>query len=203
MITHRNKLRKAEEKEYGARLKHLRELGVAIGHALPPAPKATGLILKPINRDCARLYPLPSDAVTVVVPVTMIVPKSGLLVVDYAMLLPGGDELQLDGIEESPSFDEVIRGYPSVEPEILNQRLKTDFPLRPCLAEGLIVASGWTRFPANYHDGWRVPVELRLWDACGNEFSFAFDTAMDFSVSRVCERRRQTDRESERPSSNS
>jgi hypothetical protein len=108
------------------------------------------------------------------------------------MMLPWDDfPLDLSDPEEDPNYEHLIGRLPYHLPLLLNRFLTSHVPLTIQRQEGVIIAQGYTRVPAKYHDETCVNLELLLSDEWGNIVCFDFGARMDHSVMRAWDRRRR------------
>src|ERR1035437_2366021 len=128
MPTKRSRLTKTEEQEYRTRLSWLEKMSIPIGPAGDPSPEPDRLTFEQTWDELARIYELPSGAVTVVVPAKMIVLKSGILITAAAMTTPWGDLLDLNDPEESSNYQGVIGSLYHSPPRLLNPYLERELP---------------------------------------------------------------------------
>ena len=188
MPTKRLRLTKAEIQEHHASLLWLKSIGIPVSGADELSHPPVRLKLLQVDHELAKLYSLPVIGLVVVVRAKLLVLTGGLLITDSEMTIPC-DPLPLDlsDPEASAYYEDVIYGSIPYPPILLNGRLTGEVPLRRGQVEGMIIAKGWSSVPPQYHDHKQVPIELSLWDECGNELSFAFWARVDRSVKRKYE----------------
>jgi hypothetical protein len=200
MPTQRSRLTRTEDQEYRSRLSRLEQLGIPVGCAVDPRHEPARLTLEQTPDEFARIYELPSGQVAVVVPATITVLKSGILITHVAMVTPWEDwPLDLWDPKESSYYTDLIGGLCHFPPTVLNPWLERDVPLRPRRVEGVIIAQGYSSVPPECHDETLVTVKLLLMDERRDELSFEFGVRVDRSVVRKCERRQRERREFGRP----
>jgi len=194
MPTKRSRLIKTEEQEYRTRLSQLEGMGILTGRACDLSPEPDRLTFEQTWDELAMIHVLPSGVV-VIVPAKMIV-LSGILTTDVAMKTPW-DYLSLDlnDLEETPYFKDLIRGLYHFPPTLLNPYLKRELPLDVRQVEGVIIAHGDTSVPPEYPDEKPVKVELLVRDERRNELSFDFVAKLDRSMMHKWERQRRERRE--------
>src|SRR5208282_6076257 len=193
MPTHKLRLTNIEDQENRTLLSQLEKMGIPIEAAADASPEPERLTLKQTQNDFAGIYELPMGEVGVVVPAEMTVLKSGMLITDVAVRIPGDDcPIDLWDPEEVSHFHkELIRVLYHFPPRLLNPYLKPELPLNVCRVEGVIIAQGSSSFFSKYHDHSPVMVQLLLKDERANELCFDFGVAVDRSVTHDRERRRR------------
>jgi hypothetical protein len=118
------------------------------------------------------------------------------MVRDCAIWLPWGPELDLCDPEDTPSYNDLIRGLPKGPPDVLNRWLTGEVSLpRGKKLTGIIIATGSIPVPAEYHDESLVDIELVASDDQGNRLEFFFKAGVDRSVKHQYERRERKRRE--------
>src|SRR5215471_8909985 len=100
MSTLKRRLTNAEYLQYRARLLRLKKIGIAIGCADPPRVPDR-FSVEQVDRELARLYELPLDQVAFVGHAELLVPRSGVLIVDFDMSIQWGYVLDLEDLNES------------------------------------------------------------------------------------------------------
>ena len=192
MPTQRLRLNTTEDQAYRARLSRLEKLGIPVGCAVDSRHKPDRLTFEQTPYEFARIYELPSGEVAAVVPATMTVLRSGILITHVAMMTPWEDcPLDLWDPEGSPYYKDLIGGLCQFPLTVLNPWLERDVPLRPRQVEGVIIAHGYISVPPECHDETLVTVKLFLMDERRNELSFGFGVRVDRSVMRKCERQQR------------
>ncbi len=187
------KITEAEYKEYCERVLRLNELGVPTGSVHRPSPQKARLALR-IDEESARIYELPSGMVAVVVPATMRVLVSGILITDVVGFIPRFDcSIELCDPTDYPDLIDEIRHNPRTE--LLNNLLTSETPLRPCQPQGVIVAHGTAFVPHECPDELPVPIEFLLTDERSKELCFKFEVRLDRILRRKHEQRRLKCRE--------
>jgi hypothetical protein len=186
------KITKTEYQENLARLSRLKEMGVPTGSVDHPSPEPPRLALK-IDHDSARIYELFPGRVAVVVPATIRVLVSGILITDVAVFIPRFDcSLELSDPAENEYYPDLINEFLHTTPtKLLNNLLTSEIPLRPCQRKGVIVADGWTFVPPECPDELPITMELLLRDERLNELCFEFEVRLDRILKLKCERRQQ------------
>jgi hypothetical protein len=99
-----------------------------------------------------------------------------------ATLFPQWDDCSLDLEEpqEHQYFEEFTQDFPTYRPKILNKYLvDCPRPLQICQLQGLIIATGWIRVPAEYPDEKRVSFHLCLRDEQEREYDYYFYARVD------------------------
>jgi hypothetical protein len=194
MPTQRFRLNTTEAQAYRARLSQLAKMDIPIGHATDPSPEHDRLELKQTQNDFARIYELPMGEVGVVVPAEMTILKSGILITNVAMMIPG-DDCPIDLWDPEENLDyfykELIGQLYHSPPRLLYPYLKRELPLNVCKVEGVIIAHGSSSIFSKYHDHSPIPVQLLLEDERDNELSFDFGVEVDRSLMHEWERRRR------------
>ena len=178
------------DQEYRVRLSRLKEMGVPIGSVHHPSPEPPRLALE-IDHHSARIYELFPGQVAVVVPATIRVLVSGILITYVAVFIPRFDcQLELSDPAENEYYPDLINELPYNTPaKLLNNLLTSEIPLRPCQPQGVIVAAGRTYVPPEWPDELPVTTELLLRDERCNEFCFKFEVRLDRILKRKYERR--------------
>jgi hypothetical protein len=184
MPNQRVRLTKTEDQDYRARLLRLEQMGVAIGCVDHASPEPDRFILKQTDREFARMYELPSGEVAVVIPATLTVLISGIVITDLEMTTSLDDyPLDLSDPTEWSYYQDVIAGLPRLRPTVLNRWLTSALPLRPCRVEGVIFANdAWDVVPPEYPDEALVEVKLFLSDERRNEKCVDFEVRLDRSL---------------------
>jgi hypothetical protein len=196
MPTQRSRLTKTEDQECRIRLSRLEQLGIPVGRAVDPPHQLNRLTLEQTPDEFSRIYELPLGEVAVVVPATMTVLKSGILITHVAMMTPWEDwPLDLWDPKERSYYTDLIGGLCQFPPTVLNPWLERDVPLRLRQAEGVIIAHGYVSVPPECHDQTLVTVKLLLMDERRDELAFEFGVRVDRSVMRKCERLQRERRE--------
>ena len=146
------------------------------------------------HEESARIYELPSGMVAVVVPATMRVLVSGILITDVVGFIPRFDcSIELCDPTDYPDLIDEIRHNPRTE--LLNNLLTSETPLRPCQPQGVIVAHGTAFVPHECPDELPVPIEFLLTDERSKELCFKFEVRLDRILRRKHEQRRLKCRE--------
>jgi hypothetical protein len=186
------KISKNEYQENLARLLRLKEMGVPTGSVHHPSPEPPRLALE-IDHHSARIYELLPGRVAVVVPATIRVLVSGILITDVAVMIPRFDcSLELSDPAENKYYRDLIDGLPYNTPtKLLNNLLTSEIPLRVCQQQGVIVADDWTFVPPECPDELPITMELLLRDERRNDFCFEFEVRLDRSLKRKYERRQR------------
>jgi hypothetical protein len=183
---------KIEDQEYRACLTGLEKMGVPIGCGGDSPPEADRLTLEQNDYELGALYELPSGAVVAVVPVTMTVRTSGILILCAEMTTPWDDfPLNLSEPESSPYCKDVIGAMYHSPPNLLNRWLTHHVPLRPRQEDGVFLAYGSGSVPPDCCDETVVTLKLLLIDQRDNELRFDFEASVDRRVKRKCERRQR------------
>lgn len=184
------RLSRTEEKESKATLAKLEKLGVEVKYEETREPEAIRFHLHQIDREFARVYDLPVGC-AVTLPCKLVVLKSGVMFTDADVHAEWDDWLDLEEPREHRSFEEFAKDFPTWPPKILNDLLVNHpRPLRTCQMEGLVIATGWSRVPADYADEKQVRFVLCLRDEQREEFYFDFVARVDRRLKRMYERRR-------------
>jgi hypothetical protein len=183
----------AADQEYRARLSRIKNMGIPVGRAVDPPHEPDRLTLEQTESEWSIIYELPLNEVAVIVPATLTILKSGILITDVAMMTPWEESsIDLWDPEERPYYyKELIDTLYHQPPTFLNDWLTSGVPLRPRQVEGVIIAHGYISVPPKCHDETLVAVKLSLMDERLNELSFRFGVRVDRSVMRKCERRRR------------
>jgi len=197
MPTQKLKGTKTGNQEDRARLSRLEEIGVLIGCVPHPSPEPDRLALEQIDHDFARMYELLSRRVVVVVPATMRVLISGILITEVAIGIPRIDcPLELSDPTGDTFYPDLMdRLFYNLRPKLLNDYLTSEVPLRPRRVQGVIIAEGWVDVPPELQDEALVKVELSLLDERCNVLPFDFGVRVDRSLKRKYEGRVQEHRE--------
>jgi hypothetical protein len=191
MPTKQHRLNTREEAEQTEIFKTLQTLGIELNARATSEPKQL-FDLQPIHPGSARVHDLPNGSVAVTLPAKLIV--FGTVMITDALVVPEWDDCSLDLEEhrEHQYFNEMIKDFPQITPEILNDFLVGHpQPLRPCQHEGLIIASGWTPVPTGYRDERLVKLKVLLMDAQNNRFRYDFSARVDRRLKVMYERNRQ------------
>ena len=188
------RLNKIETREYSARLSQLETMGIPVGSTVESPPDPDRFTLEAIHDGTGKIYDLPSHAILLVIPARLIVLKSGILITDVSLKIPWDDcPLELNEPGQELTFDTLMRDtLPDPLPTILNRWLKSEVPLRPRRVEGVILAEGWTSFPAEYQHDMPVALQLLIQDEKHHQLTFDFEVRVDRSVKRRYEQRQQT-----------
>jgi len=194
------KTTKTEYQENLARLLRMKEMGVPTGSVHSPSPEQPRLALE-IDQQSARIYELFSGMVAVVVPATIRVLVSGILITDVAVFIPRFDcSLELSDPTENEYYPDLIDWLPYNTPtKLLNNLLRSETPLRPCQPQGVIVADGCAFVPPECPDELPVTMELILTDERRNKLCFNFEVRLDRILKCKYERRQQERYERMRP----
>jgi hypothetical protein len=184
---------KTGNQETRARLLRLKEMGVPIGSVHHPSPEPDRLALEQIDHDFARMYELLSGRVAVVVPATMRVLTSGILITGVAIWIPRIDcPLELSDPTGDTFYPDLMdRLLFDTRTKLLNDWLTSEVPLRPRQVKGVIVAEGWADVPLELQDGTPLRVELALRDQRRKELRFDLGVRVNLSLKRKYERRVQ------------
>jgi hypothetical protein len=193
MPIRKRRLTRIETLEYRARLAQLEKMGILVGSTVESPPDPDRLTLEAIHDGTGKIYDLPSQAILIVIPARLIVLKSGMLVTDVSLKIPWDDcPLELNEFGQELTFDKLMRDtLPDPLPTILNRWLKSEVQFRPRRTEGVILAEGWTSFPAEYQHDMPVPVQLLTQDEKHHQLTFDFEVRVDRSVKRRYEQRQQ------------
>jgi hypothetical protein len=195
MPKQQSKIAKTESQEFRKSLLRLEQMGVPTGSVHRPSPEEARLALE-IDQNSARIYELLSGMVAVVMPATMRVLVSGILITDVVGFIPRFDcSLELSDPAENKYYPDLIDWLPSTPTKLLNNLLTSEIPLRPRQTEGVIVADGWTFVPPECPDELPVTMELLLRDERRNEFCFKFEVRLDRILKRKYEQRQLERRE--------
>lgn len=192
MPIRRLRLTKYELDEYRTSLLQLETLGIAIGGAGDIWPQAPRFTLEQAHFEFGRVCHLASGEIAALLPARLTVLKSGVRFTKAEMFTPwDGCELDLSDPEDSFLAD-LAGGIFASPPTILNHLLVgRSAPLRPCEWEGVIIAVGWSEFPAAYRDGTAVTLELFLREQQSAKSRYSFHARVDRSLRRQYQRRRQ------------
>ena len=187
------KLTKTGDQEYRARLLRLKQMGIPIGSVPHPSPEPDRLALEQIDRDFAKMYILLSGRVAVVVPATMRVLISGILITDVNIWIPQIDcQLELSdptGDQFYPDLMDRLVYDPRIK--LLNDWLTSEVSLRLRQVQGVIIAEGWADVPLELQDKTLIRVKLELRDERRNVLCFDFGVRVNLSLKHKYERRAQ------------
>jgi hypothetical protein len=116
-----------------------------------------------------------------------------MLVTDVSLKIPWEEcPLELNEPRQELTFEKLMRDtLPDPLPTSLNRWLKSEVPLRPRRAEGVILAEGSTFFPAEYQHDMPVRVQLLIQDGKQHQLTFDFEVRVDRSVKHRYEQRQQ------------
>jgi hypothetical protein len=184
-------LSKEELRKFRALILRLRAAGIDTGiSGLPPVPERLGLWQ--LEYLFCRVHDLPGAQVAVILLCELMALSTGASIRDCTIWLPWGPELELCDPEDTPYYDDVIRGLPKWPPTVLNPWLRGEVSLpRGRKLTGIIIASGWVPIPAEYPDDSPVDVEIVVSNDQGSQLEFLFKAGVDRSVKRGYERKRQ------------
>jgi hypothetical protein len=193
MAIGRRRTTSTDSEEYRTRLLRLQRIGVATGEMGILTPKRERLILQQIDPELARVHDLMHDEVAVVLPAKLIILRSSVMIMDVRVTLPWSDwPLECDDPRGHRLFHALVRDLPEHPPRILNEWLiGRQAPLRPCQRDGVIVATGRSSVPSEYHDEAIVPIRLSLCDERGDEINHEFFGRVDRNFKRQDERKQQ------------
>jgi hypothetical protein len=190
MPTRKPNLSKEEQRKFRALILRLQAAGIDTGTSggLLPVPKT--LDLRQLEYLFCRVHDLPGGRVVVILLCELMALRARAIVRDCAIWLPWGPELDLCDPEDTPSYNDLIRGLPKGPPDVLNRWLTGEVSLpRGKKLTGIIIATGSIPVPAEYHDESLVDIELVASDDQGNRLEFCFKAGVDRSVKHQYERR--------------
>ena len=192
MPTKRRRLSKEEQVKFRALILRLQKAGIATGTSGEPLSVPKRLDIRQPEYFFSRVHHLPGSQVTLVLQCELMALRAGATIRDCAISLPWGPELDLSDPEYTPWYNDVIQGWPSWPPTVLNRWLTGEASLpRGKKLAGIVIATGWSPIPAGYPDEWPVDIELAVSDDCGNELNFTFRAGLDRTVKHVYERKCQ------------
>ena len=169
------KLTKAQEQHARSRL---REMGIPVQEVCDDSQVRDRITVEPVRYDEATFYELVFEEVAVVLPVSIMVRTSRIVITDCGIRTPYSDFLlNVPDPDEIPSYVERLVG----ESPYLNSLLVKGRPLGLGKHPGVIVGHGMGPIPAEYRHGSLVDAELLLWDHRDNEVSFTFKARVDRS----------------------
>jgi len=195
MPVRKPRLTRTEETQFRASLSYLKQMGIGKGSVEEQSvPDPERYTLEQIDYEFARVHDLNDGDVAVVIPAKLIVRKPGFMITD-AYLVPSWFDwkIDLDNLENNEAIvREITQGLPIFPPTILNREfVGRTVPQRPCQIQGVIIGTGYSPFPAKFHDETTVTVWLVLEDERDNLFSHEFTVRVDRSVMRARKRRRE------------